>query len=298
MYGYIYKVKNLRNNKVYIGQTVRTVEQRWQEHIQKAFSDKKQDIHYFQQAIRKYGPANFKVSIIATAENREELDDKEKYYIQFFNSTDSRYGYNLTPGGQGGKTTSVYQLDLSGKIIQHFSSISQASRESGCMTSAIIACCCKIYNQSCGYQWCYTEYIQERINKPVKPQKHTNIPVIQLDKQDNVLYIWNSIQEAEQTLGIPHSKICLVCKGKRKTTGGFKWKYLYPTAENFTSKQHLAKRAVIQYSKRGEFLKRYDTVTEAALAIGQQKGGHVSDVCKRKRPYYGGFIWRYEGDTI
>lgn len=51
-------------------------------------------------------------------------------------------------------------------------------------------------------------------------------PVKQLNLNGNLIKIFPSIAEAERELGILKSNICSVCRGNRKTTGGFKWEYV------------------------------------------------------------------------
>lgn len=89
---WIYKITNIQNNKVYIGQTIRPVEQRFQRHITDAMHNIL-DTH-FARAIRQYGPTNFSYLIIDTAQTQEELNQKEQYWIKYYNSV--KEGYNET----------------------------------------------------------------------------------------------------------------------------------------------------------------------------------------------------------
>ena len=52
-------------------------------------------------------------------------------------------------------------------------------------------------------------------------------PIIQLTLEGEVIREWSSIKEGSRELGIPHSNISNVCRGKRKTAGGYKWEYKY-----------------------------------------------------------------------
>lgn len=90
---YIYKITNKLNGKVYIGQTINTVDQRWKRHV---YDSKTKDTH-FARAIRKYGAENFIVETIDTAESTKELNEKEIYWIKYYNS--NKEGYNSTDGG-------------------------------------------------------------------------------------------------------------------------------------------------------------------------------------------------------
>lgn len=95
--GYIYKITNKVNDKIYIGQTVKTVEKRFQQH--KNNSNKS----YFSQivlykAFNKYGIDNFICEQIEEVPN-ELLDEREKYWIEYYGSF--KNGYNATYGGDG-----------------------------------------------------------------------------------------------------------------------------------------------------------------------------------------------------
>lgn len=107
MYGYIYKTTNKINNKIYIGQ-----------HRHSNY-----DKYYLgsgtllKKSIAKYGRDNFKNEIIYICENQNELDEKEKYFINKFNATNILIGYNLLEGGQGGVSAIDY-LKKSGRYEQ------------------------------------------------------------------------------------------------------------------------------------------------------------------------------------
>lgn len=93
----IYKFTNLVNNKVYIGQST-NIEKRKKSHINNYINSNIKDYNtYFYRALRKYGIDNFKYSVIEVVNNKEELENREKYWINHYNSY--KKGYNSTPGG-------------------------------------------------------------------------------------------------------------------------------------------------------------------------------------------------------
>lgn len=102
----IYMVTNLINNKKYIGLTTNTFNIRYgapgvgSERMFKYYSYKGNSMneHLFN-SMKKYGIENFKVEIIDCAEDDEELKEKEKFWISFYNACDDRYGYNVSEGG-------------------------------------------------------------------------------------------------------------------------------------------------------------------------------------------------------
>lgn len=85
---------NKINNKRYIGITGQdTPEDRWR-------NGRGYRTGYFKNAILKYGWDNFEHEILEDGLTLDEANEKEKYYIQFYNSFGEN-GYNLTLGGDG-----------------------------------------------------------------------------------------------------------------------------------------------------------------------------------------------------
>lgn len=110
---YIYKIINKINNKIYIGKTTQSIEDRFNQHKNKS---KKLNTHLYN-AIRKYGISHFQIKIVEECDSLQ-LDEKEKYWIKYYNSTNPKIGYNMTLGGEGGNTweTNPHKLTTGEKI--------------------------------------------------------------------------------------------------------------------------------------------------------------------------------------
>ena len=93
--GVIYKIENLVNGKVYVGQTVKSYERRIQVHFVKLEKHYHNNTH-LQRAFNKYGKDNFKASIVATCAV-DEIDEIEKYWIR--NYKEKNMSYNIEDGG-------------------------------------------------------------------------------------------------------------------------------------------------------------------------------------------------------
>jgi len=104
----IYKITNLTSGKLYVGQSVSHIlnhkryrpyghEGRFRCHVSEAFSTKKNQSHYLNNAIRKYGVADFVVELIECCEITNS-DVRETHYIKELNSLFPN-GYNLKNGG-------------------------------------------------------------------------------------------------------------------------------------------------------------------------------------------------------
>ena len=109
MIGIIYKVTNDLNDKVYIGQTMYLLENRWEWHINKA--NNPNDNCKFHKALRELGIQHFKIEELIRVD-KSMLDNYEIDYIKQYNSYLN--GYNSTFGG-GGKRSYIYSNQ---KIIQ------------------------------------------------------------------------------------------------------------------------------------------------------------------------------------
>ena len=98
MNGFIYKITNKLNNKVYIGQTIQKPIERFYQHCAKK-CDKYILNMVIHKAIFKYGKDNFTFEVIEEVP-KQQLNEREEYWIKYYNSyTD---GYNSTKGGQKG----------------------------------------------------------------------------------------------------------------------------------------------------------------------------------------------------
>lgn len=93
-YGVIYLIIDATNDKEYVGQMIRSVEERLKEHARSKY--------YIGRAMRAIGVENFLVVVLRECDSKEELDRCEKHFIKSRNTL-SPNGYNLTEGGEGGK---------------------------------------------------------------------------------------------------------------------------------------------------------------------------------------------------
>lgn len=111
MYGFIYITTNHINGKRYIGQKKYDKQGYWKEYLGSGI--------ILAKAIEKYGRDNFSKEIIEECESKEKLNDREKYWISYYDAVNSDNFYNLTLGGDGGNTLVGYteeQLSEHSKI--------------------------------------------------------------------------------------------------------------------------------------------------------------------------------------
>ena len=115
---YVYKITNKINGKVYIGQSIRPIEERFKRHLTDSLNNVL-DTH-LARAIRKYGKDSFYIELIDVANTQDELNKKEQYYIKEYDSIIN--GYNETDalykcGGNTYKSKTTEELkEISLKI--------------------------------------------------------------------------------------------------------------------------------------------------------------------------------------
>lgn len=261
--GVIYKITNLINNKIYIGQTVVSEPVRWQQHIFYAYNDPTQDCVLLCNAIKKYGRENFKREILERVSN-EQLNEREIYYIELYNSTDRKKGYNIEIGGNGHTKFSDEEIkDLFSKL----KSVPLVANELGASRSAILKriksmdlyflpttvfqydikgnliniydCFAQAAREtklnlpriipsnhySCGYIWIYKKD-DLNINEVLnnfRNNKQIIKPIEQYDLEGNYIRQWKSANAASIELKINVSSIKSAVRGDQLTAGNFIW---------------------------------------------------------------------------
>ena len=146
--------------------------------------------------------------------------------------------------------------------------------------------------------WCdYTpekgrEYGKEKTRERVV--KEMSKSVIQFDLYGNFIKEFPGIQQAQRELGIHHICECLV--GKRKTSGGFQWRYSND-CDNVSAvvykKSGKPYKEVNQYDKQMNLIKTWFSISDAAKSLGINARNIIS-VCQKRQKTSGGFIWRYK----
>ena len=220
----IYKITNLIDGKVYIGQGL-DIFHRWSKHSQIPSNS------LLHQAIKQDGIENFSFQIIELCE-KDQLDEKEKYWIAHFNSyikSENSNGYNMNEGGWENYTSSkaipIEQYDLQGNFIAEYPSTTIASQQTGIELRSIQHCCggSRQAKTAGGFQW-----KRKDDNKKISSiNKRINFEVLQIDKKTNqIVQKFKSPAEASKITGISNVGITNCCNNKQKTSGNFIWKYV------------------------------------------------------------------------
>lgn len=204
------------SGKVYIGITSSPVNRRWQNG--KGYRQNK----YFSSAISKYGWDNFDHEIVCTNLYSSEAFEMEKLLIRFYNSTDRRFGYNQSTGGESG----ACGVHPSQETIEKLR-IASTGRKRGAEELK------KFSEKMRGHP--VSKETREKISNSLKgkPHKHSQEtlrkiaiangkPVICIETGE----IFCSVADASRSIGKSYSSVWNVVAGKKITAGGFHWKYL------------------------------------------------------------------------
>lgn len=297
--GYIYVVINKLNGMKYVGQTRRTVEARWKNHL----AVLKSDINYFHNSILKYGEQNFSISEVDRfeAENiallTKKLNELEIYYISKYDTLCPN-GYNLTKGWGNNSINCdkpVDQYDKYGNFIRSYNSASEAACATQGSRKGITNCCNRTVDKrnkrtysSGGFIWRFKgdTDIEDSLNNSLQR------PVIQYDLNGNIIHYYDSIQSASTATGILPESIGKCCKGQSKQSNGYV--FLYHN-QNFSHLSYNNVRPVNCYDLDDNFIKTFVSIREASMSVGKSESG-VADCCKKEQKTCGGYKWFYADD--
>lgn len=201
----------------------------------------------------------------------------------------------------------VSQYSKKGKRIAIFGSTAEAGEKTGINKQGIARAASGRKLTAGGYYWRYgrsetidLEAYLEKRKMGYKPGLRKIIS--QYNMKGKRIAIYNSIQAAGRATGISPTHIGAVVNGKHKSAGGFFWKKGKGSQdinlENYSygidSRAKLKRKKVRQYSMKGKLLASFNSIAEAAFAMGKSPGGIVN-ACKGSQKTCGGFKWAYVG---
>lgn len=304
----VYKITCLPNNKLYIGYTGNTIEQRWQQHLKVAFNKNSKDYNaIFKKAIRKYGKNNFSLEIIETVETLEMVKEREIYWINYYNSyafQDNSNGYNSTYGGDGaaGCGISVSKFDIiSGLLVEQYDSIFEAEAKN---CRGVFECCHEQDKPLTANGACYffTKDIENLTKDELINKVHKRYPTLlyQLSLSGEFLSLWRSASDAANSLNCSAANIIEVCLGTGRECCGYQWVYQRDIENKINKPIKPIKKTLVpvrQYSLNGEMIKEWNSIREASRKLNIQES-KISSCCKEARRQTGMYQWRYANDNI
>ena len=191
------------------------------------------DNHFFIMRSKSIGWDNFKHEILFENLTKKEAEEKEMELIKFYNSTNRKYGYNIANGGNcigtiseetkrklselnKGKKHPMYGKHISEEHKKKISANHSKYWQGKKMSEEHVR---KIREATIGKK--RSEESKKKMSEAGRG-KHLSKKVLCVET--NIVY--PSLCEVKRQLGISKSNISECCAGKRKTAGGYHWKYI------------------------------------------------------------------------
>lgn len=269
----VYMHTNKINNKVYIGQTGKSVNDRWRKDGAGYLKKRKDGTYYqplFARAIQKYGWDNFEHIIFEEGLTKSDACHIEKLLIAIYQSNNPIYGYNLSSGGESGTSGCI----MSDEQKQRISEIRRKCWEDDDYRQ----------NQIESHKW------QSGENHPFYGKKHTEESKELISKK------------AKERFADPANHPFY---GKHIFVG--EDNPFYGKTHSAESKQKISEansgeksgraRKVAQYDKLGKLIKIWGYIKDASISLNINYASIIA-CCNGRQKSAGGFVWRYfiEGD--
>lgn len=317
--GFIYKIWNDVNDKIYIGQTITNISTRFSEHKHCAKNNKYNN--YVYNAMRKIGIDHFYISQVEKimSDSKQDLiskvDQAERDHIQR-NKDCGVELYNMTDGGDhidaGYFNKPVIQYNAKGEVMNEFNSVKEASESIGVTYSVISSACNKHVFYSGGYIWRYKDdnLTQDDMNylKTKKPNMGRPKKVYQFDFNGNFIKEYSSVTEAANLLSMSIGDISSCCRMEHKSAGGYIWLYNKDDINNYpyfndlilsNHNQHNSLTLMKPVEQRdqytGELIDTFNSQKEAADSLGNKSPSLISQCCLNHIATAYGFHWCYVG---
>ena len=277
--GFIYKIENQINHKLYIGKTLFTIDRRWNQHKRNAMDDKFNHMPLYH-AMRKYGIDNFVISSLEEVSDISRLSEREQYWIKYFDTYNN--GYNATRGGDG---SVLYDYDAIWELWENGLNIKQISNVMGCRDQ-VVQTVLNLHNVST------EERIKRSYDNIEKTHSQYRRGVRQIDlSTGKVIATYKSVSEAAMNIGCDCSNISKLCI-KSGIGYGYKWEYI---DADYNKKDFTAKQVYQVDLNTGQILNIFSSISEAARFVGGDSS-YISKVCKGIQKSSKGFGWKYMSD--
>lgn len=250
--GFIYKITNNFDDKIYIGLTTKSKAiERWYQHRYLARHLSNTDKSYLHRAMALHGVDNFSFEVIEEVSN-ELLPEREQYWISQYNSI-APVGYNLTSGGEGtpgfSRPQSKEEKEKRGNSVKNYYANHPESRDK-CSKRMTEQNNNPEYRQHTldGYkQFCQNNpgyfsgennpfygkhHTEESLQKIKNAAKKRQKSIQQLDKDTlEIIATYDGVKEAEASLQVSHGWLSKAAR-QNKVAYGYRWKFIESVTTN------------------------------------------------------------------
>lgn len=314
--GFIYKIYNDINDRIYIGQTKTTIKERWHGHMSAVLNEKRYKSALYN-AMRKYGREKFHIiEIDKIMKNTLEeliisLNELEQRRISEHHSLITENGYNLEKGGNNkivsGRSICKYDAELN--LLDTYISIREAARQNNINETTIWSVCKHYFYTAGGYVWAYKgetpikpdydkihnplnyrqskkkAYISKAMPIETKIQRKLDRlvwdnkrKIFQYNSYGELINIFENILEASQKLEVSPREIQLNLSGINLCLGKTVLRYEDEPFNKFPCSIYL--QPITLYDLQGNFVSNFESKHDAGQFLGVSSG-EITKVLKR-----------------
>lgn len=307
----IYKITNSVDGKIYVGQS-KNIYRRWKEH-KTELNNKRKNNRHLQYAWNKYKEENFIFCIIEQC-TMDELDSKEDYWINHYNSTNENCGYNVVTGGNLSKIIPeemkerlrllqknhrpIYQISLLGIIEKEWFGAREASKKLGILQPSLLNCLKHRRKTSKGFIWIYKdEYDKNTFDIKDYDSLCPILKVVQMNLNCEKIKTWDSALAITKLLGLDDVSISKCCKGNIPLSLGYVWMYEKDINEKSILLRKIEvdkvrKRYICLIDKDGNIIKKYKKSKECSIELEIDQS-QIVKVCAGTRKTAKGYMFKY-----
>lgn len=327
--GYVYKIINDVNDKIYIGQTTTTIKERWHGHMSSCLMETRYKSALYN-AMRKYGREKFHIIEIdkVIKENKESLinslNELEQIRIKEYKSLIKENGYNVESGGNNkkvtGRITHKYDIDLN--YLDTYESCEEAGRQNNIDGCTIYGCCSHYYYTAGGFVWAFDgeepirpPYLDKPKEKKIKPKKKTKsnkmpeeqkriLRLKRLCSDDRKIYtynafgeithIYNDFVDAVDNIPINPEELRKNLNGKNLKYKNIVIRYEDEPFNKYPRSPFLQPISI--YDMQGNLVKNTETKIEAEKFVGASSG-EITKAIKRGGSI-NGYMFSYYGEEL
>lgn len=298
----VYKITNILNKKVYIGSS-NNIDYRWYQHKNLLKNNKHHSIK-LQNSYNLHGEECFKYEIVEICD-KDILLEREQYWIDYYKSYDSEYGYNILNYSTGGSKFKTWEdindnkTAISASVMKDLLWYLQNTSEPIIKIANILGISNSVVYQIYKKET-YTEitkdivFVERKIRGPTSLTEET---VLNIAKR-----IIDGVHPSDISKEFGVSKNIIGDIRRKKT-----WKDVTSCIDFSNVKIHKAKtdnrakthkgKAIVQYDFYGNVIREYESIKDAERVTGINKN-QITKVVKGKKVQSGGYIWRYKGDAF
>ena len=301
---FIYKITNKINGKIYIGQTTRSVHERWLEHCSNARAHRNNSA--IDKAISKYGEDNFDIECLEEVADDKRFERETEYIKKYSSMVLNGHGYNIAIEGfdirgyEIKPSKPIIQYSLDGVFIQRYTSLKECIRFNNKLNPKGVYKALKgEFSSYKGFLWKYEDDNTSPVEL-VKRYKQAHLSksgicrqrkIAKIDKDTGItIDVYDSLTDAAKEIS-PSRFRCIKSNISQsiKTNGvshGYRWEYLEEL-------EYKPCKKIAQIAKDNQdCLAVYENAAEAARTLGVSDGSGIHKAAKKGYLSYG-YFWKY-----